>query len=39
MKIVFLDATTLGNDVSLDAFNEFGEFITYPTTSKEETLK
>ncbi len=39
MKIVFLDAKTMGDDVSLDAFNEFGEFITYPTTSKEQTLK
>lgn len=37
MKIVFLDASTLGDDVSLDAFNELGEFITYPTTSNEQT--
>jgi glycerate dehydrogenase len=39
MKIVFLDATTLGSDVDLDVFNQFGKFLTYPTTSKEQTLK
>lgn len=39
MKIVFLDASTLGSDVSLDVFNDFGEFITYDTTTKEQTLK
>jgi glycerate dehydrogenase len=39
MKIVFLDAKTMGNDVSLESFSEFGEFITYPTTSKEQTVK
>lgn len=38
MKIVFLDAKTMGDDVSLEAFNEFGEFLTYPTTSKKQTL-
>ena len=38
MKIVFLDASTVGNDISLDEFNNFGEFIAYPTTSKEETI-
>ncbi len=39
MKIVFLDAKTIGDDISLDAFKEFGEFVTYPTTSKEQTVK
>ncbi len=38
MKLVFLDAKTIGNDVSLEAFKEFGEFVTYPTTSKEQTV-
>jgi glycerate dehydrogenase len=38
MKIVFLDASTVGNDISLDEFNNFGEFIVYLKTSKEETI-
>lgn len=37
-KIAILDAKTLGDDVSLDIFNEFGEVSIYPTTSKEERL-
>lgn len=37
-KIAILDAKTLGDDVSLDLFNEFGELSIYPTTSKEERL-
>lgn len=39
MKIVLLDRKTLGNDVNLDSFNEFGEFITYDTTSLDDRLK
>jgi len=39
MKIVFLDAKTMGDDVSLETFKEFGEFVTYPTTSKEQTIE
>lgn len=39
MKIVFLDSKTLGYDVNLDDFNDFGEFITYPTTSKEQIIE
>ena len=39
MKLVFLDAKTMGNDVSLEAFKEFGEFVTYPTTSKTQTVE
>ncbi|MCE3037323.1 D-2-hydroxyacid dehydrogenase [Helicobacter sp. faydin-H20] len=35
MKIVCLDAKTLG-DVSLDSLKEYGEFISYPTTSTQE---
>jgi len=38
MKIVFLDAKTMGDDVSLKAFDDFGEFVTYETTSKEQTV-
>lgn len=39
MKIVFLDAKTIGDDVSLEAFSEFGEFVTYLTTSKKQTIE
>lgn len=38
MKIVFLDAKTVGDDVSLDSFKEFGEFVTYDVTQKDETI-
>lgn len=37
MKIVVLDAKTLGSDISLDGLKEFGEVVTYETTSKEQT--
>lgn len=30
MKIVFLEANTLGEDVDLSCFNEFGEVVIYP---------
>jgi glycerate dehydrogenase len=36
MKLVFLDAKTVGDVPNLGAFESFGEFITYPTTSAEE---
>ncbi|WP_187647717.1 D-2-hydroxyacid dehydrogenase [Nitrosophilus labii] len=36
MKIVFLDAKTVGNDVNLDILKEFGELIIYETTSDNE---
>ncbi|TDT72220.1 glycerate dehydrogenase [Hypnocyclicus thermotrophus] len=36
MKLVFLDAISLGNDIDLSIFNKFGEFKYYKTTSKEE---
>jgi glycerate dehydrogenase len=39
MKIAFLDAKTIGDDIDLNIFKEFGEFIAYPTTKREETLE
>jgi lactate dehydrogenase-like 2-hydroxyacid dehydrogenase len=38
MKIVFLDALTLGN-VDFNKFIEFGEVVIYQTTSKDEVIK
>ena len=38
MKIVFLDAKTLGNDITLDKFNSLGDVTIYQTTSNNETL-
>jgi len=35
MKIVFLDAATLGDDLSLTPFNQLGEVEIYPTTSND----
>jgi lactate dehydrogenase-like 2-hydroxyacid dehydrogenase len=37
-KIVILDALTLGDDIDLSIFDEFGSVTIYQTTSKEETL-
>ncbi len=39
MKIVLLDKDTLGNDVSLEGFKEFGELTTYAKTSPEQVLQ
>jgi len=39
MKIVVLDAKTLGDDLDLSVLNRFAEVISYPTTSAEETLE
>lgn len=39
MKIVFLDAQTLGNDVSLESVSSLGEYVAYPATSPEETVE
>lgn len=40
MKIVCLDADTLGNDVDLDVvFGKFGEFISYNMTDASQTIK
>ncbi|MGN1266393.1 MAG: D-2-hydroxyacid dehydrogenase [Dorea sp.] len=36
MKIVFLDVKTIGEDLDLSAFDEFGEVIKYPFTSIQE---
>ncbi|MCD8212524.1 MAG: D-2-hydroxyacid dehydrogenase [Campylobacter sp.] len=38
MKIVCLDALTLGNDVDLSIFKKFGEFISYEITNADETI-
>lgn len=35
MKIVFMEAATLGNDVDLAAFNEIGEVVVYQKTDPE----
>lgn len=37
-KIVFLDADTLGNDISLDPISRLGEFVKYPYTKPEEVF-
>lgn len=40
MKIVCLDANTLGNDVDLDAvFGKFGEFVSYNMTEANQTVQ
>lgn len=38
MKIVLLDALTLGSDADLSVFSEFGKFVSYDTTSAKERL-
>ena len=38
MKIVFLDAQTMGKDIDLSLFKSFGEFQTFETTSPEECI-
>ncbi|MCI5539700.1 D-2-hydroxyacid dehydrogenase [Campylobacter lanienae] len=40
MKIVCLDADTLGNDVDLDSvFGKFGEFVNYNMTDETQTIQ
>ena len=39
MKIAFLDRKTLGEDISLDIFNDFGEIKIYDTTSANQTAE
>jgi glycerate dehydrogenase len=39
MKIVLLDAKTLGDDLDIQPLNEFGELIVYQTTLPDETLE
>ena len=36
MKIVFLDAKSVGSDIDFSRYHELGEFITYPFTSFDE---
>lgn len=36
MKIIFADADTLGNDISLESFKDFGEIVRYGHTKPEE---
>ena len=38
MKTVFLDAATLGSDISFAPIGKFGELICYPTSSPEEAM-
>jgi lactate dehydrogenase-like 2-hydroxyacid dehydrogenase len=38
MKIVMLDAKTLGNDADIGLFKQFGEFEAFDTTTTEERL-
>ncbi len=37
LKIVFLDANTIGTDIDCSVFNKLGDFTSYPYTSYEET--
>lgn len=39
MKIVFLDAQTLGNDVSLESVSSLGEYVSYPSTTPDKTIE
>lgn len=39
MKIVFLDALTLGEDIDLTSFEELGEVVIYPTSTEEQILQ
>ena len=39
MKVVFLDAKTLGDDISLEKFKDFGDVKVYLSTTKEQTLQ
>ncbi len=36
MKIVFLDAATIGDDLTYESFEELGKVVVYSTTSEEE---
>ncbi|AXX91095.1 hydroxyacid dehydrogenase [Malaciobacter molluscorum LMG 25693] len=38
MKLVFLDRSTLGFDINLEQFNQFGEVVLYDSTKPTETL-
>ena len=39
MKIVFLDAATVGEDLDLSAFADLGEFVTYPFSTPEQAAE
>ena len=39
MKIVFLDAKTIGDDIDLSGFEKLGEVIKYAFSTPEEALK
>ncbi len=39
LRIVVLDANTLGEDISLEAFKKFGEVEVFQTTSKSEVVE
>ncbi|MBQ0025530.1 MAG: hydroxyacid dehydrogenase [Bacteroidales bacterium] len=39
IKIVFLDAQTLGEDVSLESVVSLGDYISYPSTSPDKTIE
>ena len=39
MKIVFMEANTLGKDISLDFYNELGEVVTYPLSDPGQNAK
>jgi glycerate dehydrogenase len=39
MKIVFLDASTMGEDIDLSAFHAFGEFKTFDTTDAAQRVE
>ncbi len=36
MKIVFLDAATIGDDLTYESFEDLGEVVVYPTTTEDE---
>lgn len=39
MKIVFLDASTIGEDIDLSAFDTLGEVVKYPFSTPEQALE
>jgi len=39
MKIVFLDRSTIGDDVEYERFNTLGDVVFYDTTTKEQTMQ
>ena len=39
LKIVFLDAQTLGEDISLAPVSSFGEYVSYPSTRPEDVFE